>query len=174
MFRLFLTIAVTFVSCGEKVKPSVLGGIDSKSLPQQESWNSEIVLSDSGYVRAIIHAGYFRVFESSQLTLLDDGMTVQFYEHDGTKGSYLTSDSGSVNERTNDLEAHGNVVVTSPANSRLFTEHLYWDDRRQLIHTMAFVRIVSPKERLQGLGLESDQHLRSYRIFRVTGESKTQ
>ncbi len=64
-----LTLLPVFLSipgCEDKVKPSVLTTVDSRTLPQQESWNSDIVVSDSGRVRAIIHAGYIRVYESSR------------------------------------------------------------------------------------------------------------
>jgi len=167
-----LLIAILAVfGCEDKIKPTVLSSVNSQDLPQQESWNSQIVLSDSGRVRAIIDAGYLRVFEANKKTLLSEGVRVRFYNKDGTPGSVLTSDEGAVDEQTNDLEARGNVVVTSTDRTVLTTEELYWDEVRQLIHTPAFVRIVSPKERLQGIGLESDQQLRNYRIFRVTGET---
>lgn len=166
-----LVTALAFAGCEDKVKPSVLSTVDSHTLPQQESWNSQIVISDSGVVRAIIHAGYFKVYASSRTTHLSDSVRVQFYDPDGTPTSLLTSREGAVDETTNNLEARGNVVVTSENGTRLFTEELYWDQRRQMIHTPVFVRIMSPKERLQGVGLESDQRLKNYRIFRVTGET---
>lgn len=172
-WTIVLTLTMLAAGCEEKIKPSVLSSIDSEDLPQQESWDSQIVLSDSGRVRAVIDAGYLQMFESHKQTLLSEGVKVQFFNKDGTPGSVLTSDECSVDEGTNDLEAHGNVVVTSTDRTVLYTEDLYWDERRQLIHTPAFVRIVSPKERLQGVGLESDQQLRTYRIFRVTGETTT-
>jgi len=167
-----LTLLILTVGCEDKIKPSVLSSVPSKDLPQQESWNSQIVLADSGRVKAIIDAGYLRVFETNERTLLSDGVTVRFFNSDGTAGSVLTSDEGAVDERTNDLEARGNVVVTSTDRTVMYSEELYWDEGRQLIHTPVFVRIVSPKERLQGIGMESDQQLRNYRIFRVTGETK--
>jgi LPS export ABC transporter protein LptC len=145
--------------------------IDSKTIPQQESWNSQIVLSDSGRVKAIIDAGYLRVYAADQKTLLSNGVTVRFFNADGTPGSVLTSDEGAVDETTNDLEARGNVVVISTDETTLFTEELYWNESRQLIYTPVFVRIISPEEKLQGVGLESDQRLQNYRIFRVTGET---
>lgn len=167
-------LLLALAGCENKIKPSVLSSIDSKTLPNQESWNSQIVLSDSGVVRAIIHSGYFQIFDVRKETLLSEGVKVRFYNMDGTPSSVLTSQTAVVHERTNNLEARGNVVVTSTDGTVLYTEELYWDERRQLIHTPAFVRIVSPKEKLQGVGLESDQQLRNYRIFRVTGETTTQ
>jgi hypothetical protein len=66
--------------------------------------------------------------------------------------------------------------VVSSDSSRLKTEDLLWDNRRQLIYTPKneYVEITTPKEKLQGHGFESDQYLRNYRIFSVTGESRSQ
>ena len=168
---LIAALACVVAGCEEKVKPSVLTTVDSRTQPQQESWNSQIVISDSGVVRAVIHSGYFKVYEASRTTYLSDSVRVQFYDLDGSPTSLLTSREAAVDETTNDLEARGNVVVTSVNGTRLYTEELYWDQKRQLIHTPAFVRIISPEERLQGVGMESDQKLKNYRIFRVTGET---
>jgi LPS export ABC transporter protein LptC len=163
--------ALLVAGCEEKIKPSVLTTVDSQSMPQQESWNSEIVVSDSGVVRAVIHCGYFKVYSTSRMTHMSDSVHVQFHDPDGHPTTVLTSRRASIDEVTNNLEAHENVVVTSETGTRLYTEELHWDQKRQLIHTPVFVRIVSPKERLQGVGMESDQNLKNYRIFRVTGET---
>jgi LPS export ABC transporter protein LptC len=160
--------------CEEKIKPSVISTIDSRTLPQQESWNSTIVVSDSGRVTAIILAGYIRVFESNQLTQMNQGVKVRFFNPKGEQTSVLTSDEGTVDESTNNLEARKNVVVVSSDSSRMKTEHLFWDNQRQLIYTQAYVEITTAKEKLQGHGFESDQSLRNYRIFQVTGQTKTE
>jgi len=86
----------------------------------------------------------------------------------------LTSDEADVDETTNNLEARKNVVVVSSDSSRMRTEQLFWDNQRQLIYTPAYVYITTEKDKLQGQGFESDQSLKNYRIFRVTGESQTE
>ena len=160
--------------CEEKIKPSILSSIDSRTLPQQESWNSTIVVSDSGHITAIILAGYIRVFESDQKTQMDQGVRVRFFNPQGIQTSVLTSDEGSVDEMTNNLEARKNVVVVSNDSSRMTTEQLFWDNQRQLIYTPAYVQITTEKDKLQGHGFESNQNLKNYRIFRVTGQSQTE
>ena len=164
--------AVIQFGCGEKVKPSVLPAVDSKTLPQQESWNSRITVSDSGMVRAVIDAGYFSVMENSERTNMSRGVKALMFDRTGKSQTWMTSDEAAIDENTNNLEAHKNVVVWSADSTFLHTEDLYWDNRRQVIYTPAFVRITSPKEHLQGHGFESDQSLRNYKIFRVTGETR--
>ena len=63
------------------------------------------------------------------------------------------------------------MVVTSQDSTVLRTDRLFWTDATRLIHTDAYVEITSPREVIRGVGLESNQSLTNYRIFRVTGRS---
>jgi LPS export ABC transporter protein LptC len=171
LLALLGTVIFVSTGCEEKIQPSVMSIVDSHGLPQQEGWNSTIVVSDSGRITAIIDAGYIRVFESSQQTQMSSGVKVRFFNPQGIQTSVLTSEEGSVDETTNNLEARKNVIVISSDSSQMNTEQLFWDNQRQLIYTPAYVEITTPKERLQGHGFESDQNLNHYRIFRVTGKS---
>ena len=160
--------------CEEKIKPSVLGGVSGASLPTQESWNATVTFTDSGVVKAILKAGHISEYEGSKQTSLDKGVHVDFFDEHGIHSSVLTSETGKVDEATNNLEAIGNVVVVSDSGVVVETEKLFWDNQRQLIHSDEFVKITSPKENLQGHGFESDQNLKNYKIFRVTGTAKPQ
>ena len=173
LLYILCVITILFYGCGEKVQPSV-SAVNSQSLPQQESWNSTITVSDSGHISAIIRAGYIRVYESSHITQMSEGVNVRFFNPQGIQTSVLTSEEGSVDESTNNLEARKNVVVVSSDSSRMTTEQLFWDNQRQLIHTQAYVQIDTKKESLKGHGFESDQSLKNYRIFRVTGRTQTE
>ena len=137
---MYCAVAVSLFGCEEKTLPSVISTVDSRTLPQQESWNSTIVVSDSGRISAIIDAGYIRVSELSQQTQMSQGVKVRFFNREGKQTSVLTSDEGSVDEATNNLEARKNVVVVSSDSSRMTTEQLFWDNKRQLIYTPEYVK----------------------------------
>jgi LPS export ABC transporter protein LptC len=171
---MFCTVAVSFFGCEEKTLPSVISTVDSRTLPQQESWNSTIVVSDSGRISAIIDAGYIRVSDVSRQTQMSQGVKVHFFNREGKQTSVLTSDEGSVDEATNHLEALKNVVVVSSDLSRMTTELLFWDNQRQLIYTPEYVQIKTVKEKMQGHGFESDQSLKHYRVFHVTGQTQAE
>jgi LPS export ABC transporter protein LptC len=156
--------------CGDKIKPSVLPGLDSKTIPQQESWNSTIVISDSGRVQARIKAGYIQKFAGPQETLVSQGVTVYFYNDTGKQTTVMTSQSGKVNEQSYLIEADGDVRVVSDDSTHLRSERLFWDNKRQQIYTTEYVYVTSPRENVQGRGFESDQRLRNYRIFKVTAQ----
>jgi len=140
--------------------------------PAQESWNAAITFTDSGRVTGILHAGHIASFTEKKFTTLDSGLTVDFYDERQHHTSVLTARRGRVDDRTHDFEAHENVVVVSDSGTTLRTEELYWNNVARKIHTPAYVDISSPTEQIQGQGLESDQSLKRYTIFKVTGQAR--
>ncbi|MBM4166983.1 MAG: LPS export ABC transporter periplasmic protein LptC [Ignavibacteria bacterium] len=165
--------AVIFLctSCEQKIQPSVVNQFETNA-PSQESWNSEITISDSGRNRAIIFAGYVSVFENRSFTILDSGVIVDFFDEQGHHTSKLTARKGKVNDASKDLEAEGNVVLISDSGTVVETEKLFWNNTAQKVHSQEFVHITSPTEDIRGYGFESDQELRFYKIFRVAGKAK--
>ncbi len=179
MTRILLAVLVVCCflitgGCEEKIRPSVLGMVSSAALPSQESWNTTVTFTDSGIIKAVLKAGHISAYEASKQTMLDNGVHVDFFDEAGKHSSVLTSRTGKVDENTNNLEAIGNVVVVSDSGVVVETEKLFWDNQRQIIHSEEFVKITSPKEKLQGHGFESDQSLKNYKIFKVTGTAKSQ
>lgn len=169
----FLTIAsLILVGCEDKIRPSVVL-LPNAELPSQESWNSTITFSDSARVKAILWAGHIERFSVQRYTLLTDSLHVDFFDADQKHTSLLTAKRGKVNDATQDFVAYGNVVVISDSGTTLKTDSLFWNNSNRRISTQAFVDIVSPSEHIMGTGMESDQNLKNYKIFRVTGSAVT-
>lgn len=172
MRRVLLLVlgALALTACEERIRPSVVP-LATDSLPSQESWRSTVRLTDSARVRALLWAGHIATYADRQETLLGDSVHVTFYDEQGRPTSTLVARRGRVDDRTRNLEAYENVVVTSEDSTVLRTERLFWTDATREIHTDAYVEIVSPREVIRGEGLVSDQSLTNYRIFRVTGRT---
>ncbi|MEK7250264.1 MAG: LPS export ABC transporter periplasmic protein LptC [Bacteroidota bacterium] len=168
-----LTIAsLLFVGCEERVKPSVVP-LPNTELPSQESWNSTITFSDSERIKAILWAGHISRFSQQRYTLLQESLRVDFFDSDQKHTSLLTAKRGRVNDATEDFAAYGNVIVISDGGTTLKTDSLFWNNSNRKIYTQAFVDIVSPTEHIMGTGMESDQNLKNYKIYRVTGSAVT-
>ena len=105
--------------------------------------------------------------------MLDSGIVVDFYDDEQRHTSVLTARRGVVNDLTKDFEAHENVVIVSDSGTTLKTEELFWLNAAQKVRSNAFVEIVSPTEQIRGHGFESDQALRHYSVFKVTGQAAT-
>jgi LPS export ABC transporter protein LptC len=166
-----LLLLLSVGGCNERVRPPVASG-SMQDVASQESWNSTITFTDSGRVTGILRAGHIAIFSEKKFTALDSGLTVDFFDDRERHTSVLTARRGQVNDVTHDFEAHGNVVVVSDSGTTLMTEDLYWTNYTHKIHSQAFVEITSPTEQIQGHGFESNQDLKHYIVFKVTGQSK--
>ncbi|MFO7446651.1 MAG: LPS export ABC transporter periplasmic protein LptC [Ignavibacteriaceae bacterium] len=160
---------IIFAGCeSERVKPLVDISLNVEELPAQESWNSTITFSDSGKTKAVLVTGHLRVFEHSRETLLDSSLKVDFYNPEEIKTTTLTSKRGRVNDATRDLYAIDNVVAVNDSGITLKTDELMWRNNDKKIVSDKFVTILTPKEKIEGYGFESDQGLRNYVIYNIT------
>jgi LPS export ABC transporter protein LptC len=165
-------LCVLVSSCEEKIKPSILP-VAQTEYPSQESWNSTVTFTDSGRVKAILWSGHIASYAAKQYTLLSESVHVDFYNEFEQHTSLLTARRGKVDDRTQDFAAYENVVVISDSGTVLRTDSLYWDNATRKIRTDAFVDILSPTEHIMGHGMMSDQGLKNYTIFKVTGQAVT-
>lgn len=166
-FILILLIGITISSCENKFVPPKTD-LKSEEIPEQESWNSSVAFSDSGKVKAILRAGHIMVFNKKGYTLIDSGAKVDFYK-DKVIVSTLTSKQGKVVEPSKNIEIYDSVVVINKEGSILKTQKLFWDNQTQRVSTDEYVKIITPKEEVEGIGFISDQNLKNYTIFKVTG-----
>ena len=165
-------LLILFCGCEERVKPSLVP-LTQTDLPSQESWKSRVIFSDSAKMKAILWAGHIAVYSNQRFTLLEDSIHVDFFNEQEQHTSVLTARRGKVNDVTRDLEAYDHVVVISDSGTVLRTERLFWANITRKVHTDAFVDIVSPTEHIMGQGMQSDQGLQNYEIFKVTGQVLT-
>jgi LPS export ABC transporter protein LptC len=172
---LFIALALLLVACrSEKVKPVVNLDLNVEELPAQESWDSQIVVSDSGMIKAVMNTGHLRVFVEAQETLLDSGVKVDFYDEDEIKSTTLTSLRGRVNDATQDLYAYVDVVAINDSDGvKIETDELMWRNKDRKIVSDKFVTITTRDERIEGYGFESDQTLRNYVIRDMTYVTRT-
>ncbi|MEO8209546.1 MAG: LPS export ABC transporter periplasmic protein LptC [bacterium] len=167
LFIVFIFSQFIFSSCDDKFKPTQTN-LNTVDFPGQESWNSTVVFSDSGKTKAILDAKHISVYSSKGYTLVDSGAKVDFYK-DGTIVSTLTGRRSKIDDRTKDIEIYDSVVVVNNEGSELKTQKLFWNNKTQRVSSDEFVRIKTPEETIEGIGFESDQNLKNYTIFKVSG-----
>lgn len=171
---LLLLAAAPFIlpGCsGEREQPAstLVIGPDA---PDDESWNSTILFTDSSFTRARLQVGHARRYISRMETLLDSGVYVEFYNSEGVISATLVADSARIDDRTKDMVAYGKVHVQSDANrTTVDTDRLNWSNDRRLLHSDAYVKVVDAGRgrTIEGTGFESDESLRNYSIYRVSG-----
>lgn len=165
---LFIILLIFSLNCsGDRVKPSVDNSLSVVELPTQESWNSTVTFSDSGRIKAVLWSGHLRMFNDSRETFLDENIKIDFYDTDEIKTTTLTAKKGRVDERTNNLYAQDSVVAVSDSVT-ITTDEMMWRNSDRKIISDKFVRITTPKEKIEGYGFESDQGLKNYVIYKIT------
>ena len=170
-----IILLLILIGCEESKPPQVINNSNQFDLSaDQISWNVTVFFYDSSFTKAILRADKARIYQTRAETLLDDNVIVEFFSKETNKrASRLTADSARVDDKTKDMIARGRVIVISDKNqTKLETSVLYWNNQTQKMYSPEFVRINSPKEKIQGYGFESDQNLNNYRIFKVSGEQR--
>lgn len=153
--------------------------------PVSESWDVRYTVNEAqtreGESRPRLHmdAGYMASYETdSTYTLLQasedtSGGTVRAVIFDlatGDTSAVVVAERIIYRDDERRFEAVGSVVVDGRQDRHMWSERLFWDERARRIHAPGFVRIVTPRERIEGYNLDSDEDLDNYSLERVTGE----
>ncbi len=163
-----------FFACSEeKIQPIVEKKNVSGELPSHESWNSKIIFTKEGKIKAVLFTNHLQKYDEKKVTFLN-GVKIDFFNKEQKNTSWLTSLHGKVDDITQDMFALDSVVAKNDSGVVLKTKELKWRNSDQKIVTDKFVSITSPKEIIEGYGFESDQQLNNYVIFNVTYSSTFQ
>lgn len=161
-FGAFL-VAIILTSCGPKEREDVIPR--PENLPDQVIEGLVLRETENGALRWTLWADRALKFENKPTQL--EGVRIVFYdEKDHTEKSVLTSLGGTVDEKTRDLLAEGDVVVVTADSIRLETPELRWDRLSGKIHTETPVKITEGQSVLTGIGITSDIDLNSYVIHK--------
>lgn len=172
---LMLTLAALFFACSNgQQEPSATATDTGEAVeqPDQESWESTIILTRDGKRMAEVWAGYLASYNKRNETMLKDSVHVDFYDREGRHKSVLTSREGMVDNKTKNLTAFGNVVVVSDSGIVLETEELMWDNQKQKIISEVPVKFTTLIDTLIGDSFISDPDLVNYEIKNARGYSK--
>jgi len=158
---------VIFSSC---TKQSIQDLPSREGMPDQESWEVNIILTDQGMIRAKIRSGHLEKYNEKEFIMLDSNVTVDFFDSDEKHTSILTSNKAEVDQSSNDMKAIGNVVAVSDSGISLYSNTLVWDSKNEKLRTKDKIMITTlEKDTLYGIGFESDSNLENWKIINPSG-----
>lgn len=172
MKYLILIFWLFTVSCHQEsnIPQQKLALESMQQIPTHKSWNFSMVFMDSSRTKTKLSAKLARVYEQRQETLLDTNVVVEFMNENSKRVAMLTADSARVDDKTRNMFAYGKVkIVSDSTHTTMTTSLLMWNNQTQKLYTTEKVHIVSPSEIIDGTGMESDQYLKNYKIFKVSG-----
>jgi len=97
---------------------------------------------------------------------------VDVYDSLGRVSSELTGDSAVIREKSGALHVYGHVVLIREDGVRLDTEYLFYDSKKDSVHTPGYFEMTRGEDIYRGIGLDSDPGLKSYRCRESSGVIK--
>jgi len=132
-------------------------------VPDQEIDGFALTQTHDGTKVWVLKADRALVFEQAGRVEMTD-LRVDFFRESGEVRSTLTAKEGLLQQRTNDMEAFGDVVVYADDGTTLTTQRLTWNERTGKIESDRFVRVVQGRDEFTGVGIEADPDLKNLRV----------
>jgi LPS export ABC transporter protein LptC len=172
IFLLLPLIACVFNSCENDIeKINTFTSIDH--YPDASGKQYEIMYADSFRVRVRILAPEIQRFARLEEPYMKfpKGMTAYFYDDSLKIEAYIKANDVVYFEKDRLWEAKNNVEGRNTKNgNQINTEHMFWDERKNLIYSNTRSRIVNPDGTFYGeSGFEARQDLSWYRLNKSKG-----
>jgi LPS export ABC transporter protein LptC len=160
---LTLVVAIAGAGCQSRTAPTP--GAANVRIPDQEARDFTLTETSEGKKNWTLWASYAAMYNDRNLV---DARTIQieFFDSKGKRYSTLVADRGLVDQRTNDLDAVGNVRIVTETGVRMETDSLRWVNRAEKIMSDAFVRVTRNRDVVTGYGFESDPNLDHFHLKR--------
>ena len=159
-----------FSSCDKNEIEQIKQVTTSKNLPAESSTNVEILYSDSAQLTLrLIAPKLNRYITEKPYMEFPEGLKLVFYDSREEPESQIECNYAINYIDDKIMEAKDDVVVINKDGEKLNTEHLIWDQGKQLIYTEEFVKITTQDEILYGNGMEATEDFSKYTIKNLTG-----
>ncbi|MEG1649365.1 MAG: LPS export ABC transporter periplasmic protein LptC, partial [Rikenellaceae bacterium] len=97
------------------------------------------------------------------------GIHIETYDSIGTVRTMLDALYAHYDENSKVWEAKGNVVARDSSGKTLYTQQIYWDQKKQIIYSNVDTKVVNGDEITVGSGFESDDKLENIQFKQTKG-----
>ena len=137
--------------------------------PTIELDNVTTLYSDSAVVKVKLETPRQLEFDNNDREF-PQGLHLELYDPDGSVVMTLTADYCYYYHESDTWRALRNVVIKSlKTGEKINTEELFWEPKKQSIHTTKFVRVETEDEILMGEGLEAKDDGSWWKILKARG-----
>ena len=170
--KLYLFAFVVLIACSSSDQIDL---DDSVLIYENEIHNPHISIYQKEKV--VINATALKLLKDDGKDAILCGMVnSKFFNEGGRHISTLYSDSATIEDMTNNLEAFGNVKVVSDSGFVLTSDRIFWNNQYKLVTSNDSVVFTTPnQDTLYGVGFESDidlTHAKVYKPFGIVKEKK--
>lgn len=129
-----LTVTIVF-SCKDNFKDvQNIGLLSDKPVTEAENINTKY--TDSGRLKSHLVSTKMLDFSNRKFSFVEfpEGINFTIYDEKGNKNN-VVADFAMIYNDTDLVDLQGNVVVTTHTNDTLFTEQLFYDQKREWMFT---------------------------------------
>lgn len=166
-----LVALVIAAGCTDERKIDVAARINPGKMATMTTKNISTLISDSGIVQYKIVAPLWQVWEEADTPYwsFPQGIYLQKYDPYFKVIATVAADSAKFFKNQKLWRLDGRVELTQVPKTLFQTEQLFWDQRRGVLYSDSFIHIETETHVLEGMGFESDERLRSYRVLDPQG-----
>ena len=170
---IFTFILLSFLACKNDIE--VVNKLTfSENLPDLKAVNIEIVYSDSGYVKLKTFAPLLEDYspEEKPYTEFSEGIKTTFYDNKQMVTSELSANYAILLKEEHLWELKRNVILKNIRGEVLKTEHLFFNEEKEILYTKEFVTIIMINgSKISGKGgFESNFGFTEYKFIDVSGK----
>ena len=97
-----------------------------------------------------------------------EGINFTIYDKNGNKNNVI-ADFAMIYNDTDLIDLQGNVVLTTHNRDTLFTEQLFYDQKREWMFTNEPVKFRQKDQIINGTGFDSNRNFTNARVLEMSG-----
>lgn len=139
--------------------------------PDEQTKDVTILYSDSAKIKMKLVSPLMERHSKSSgnYTEFKVGLEVYFYSDSGTLENFVRANYAKHLTEDKKMIAKHDVVAKNNLGDILNTEHLVWDQEKQLFYSDEFVKITTKDEIIYGDGFEANEDFSKYKIKNIKG-----
>ena len=170
LLLIFLFLVFTFCDDYEAMKEKKIRAkhmVSSNIIAQY--FGMRIIVNEEGRLLLKIKAPELTI-SKDESEIYPQGIHIDFFNEQGNLRGTLDAQYAVQDPNTKVYHAKGSVVVKNlELQQELYTESLQWMQDKGKIHSDTMVKIITTKEKIDGMGLEALDDLSEYEILEPIG-----
>jgi LPS export ABC transporter protein LptC len=174
MFKGIIAIPLTvvlFLSCQNNNIEQIKSFSHPRGAPEVIAENLDLLYSDSTIIRFRLSCPKLLLFQDEEEPYKEfpNGFKIEQYDRNKKVTSSIEALYGKYYEKKELWEAKQNVIAVTEKGDSLKTELLYWNEKKEMIYSDQYVKIVQKDQIITGIGFESDLQMRKWKIIKPKG-----
>jgi LPS export ABC transporter protein LptC len=162
-------VAAMFFSCNNTLKE--VQGLQTASYePLSVAENINAKYTDSGRLTLVLVSPKMVNFTNQEFPFykFPEGVDLTLFDDDNNQNT-VTSNHAIVYDQTSLIDLQGNVVLTTATNDTLFTEQLFYDQKKEWLFTNQPVKFRTKDYITNGIGFDSNKNFTNAQVLEVNG-----